>query len=469
MKAEFISREDNTINMTMEITAEEFDAAINDVYKTHRHRFTVPGFRKGKAPRRMVENFYGKEIFQEEALTNVFNENYPTALEEIGDYEPVDNPDVDLGDQDLSSGNNIVFNIKFLTEPEITVEDYRGIEVSVPSAEVTEDDVNDRLHSYAVRNARLVTVDREARVNDTVTLDYKGFTKDGEQFEGGTAENAHLKLGSNQFIPEFEDQLIGCVADEERKLEVRFPENYHEPSLAGQVVDFECKIHEVKEEELPEIDDDFATECSEYDTLEEWKEKIREELTDSKASMRRDQIKNEITNVLLDREIVDIPEVMIEHEIDDLLRNFDQQLSYSGMNLQQYIEETQTDMEEFREQIRMDAERKVKARLLIEAIAKQEGIEVTEDDLTEELRSMGVQYGVDAEQMREMVGGDIKYIRRTVASRKAMDILADAAEVTDLTFGDDEDAEPEFDAGDVPDLSKVFEGDAPEETQESEE
>jgi trigger factor len=435
MKAEFLNREINTVSMKMEITAEEFDSAIDKVYKENKHRFTVPGFRKGKAPRKMIENHYGSDIFTEDAVSKVFNEMYPKALEEIG-YEPVDYPDVDLTDQELKAGSGFTFSIKFLTEPEVTIlpGDYMGIEVSVPTTKVTEKDINAQLRSYAMRNARLVTVDREAKMMDTVVLDYKGFTTEGEQFEGGTAENHKLKLGSNEFIPGFEDQLVGVKAGEEKEIEVKFPFDYPEKKLADQVVTFKCTIHEVKEEEPPEINDDLAKECSEFDTLEEWKQELEKKLHENKEMQNQNNIKNEAMKEIYEDIIVDIPEVMIEHEIDELLRQFEEQLSYSGTSLQLYLQETHTNIEEFREQIRYDAERKVKSRLIIQAIAKNEGIEVSEEELTEELKKMGVQYGLDAEKMRDLVGNDIKYIKNDIASKKALDIIAANAVINEIDY-----------------------------------
>ena len=421
--------------MTMEITAEEFDKAIDEVFKENRKRFTVPGFRKGKATRKMIENHYGADIFTEDAVSKVFNEKYPEALEELG-FEPVDYPDVDFGDQELKAGQGFTFSVKFLTEPEVHIEkgDYMGIEVSVPSTQVTEKDINAQLRSYAMRNARLVTVDRPAQMMDTVVLDYKGFTPDGKQFEGGTAENHKLKLGSAEFVPGFEDQLVGVSAGEEKEIEVKFPFDYPEKTLADEVITFQCTIHEVKEEEPPEINDDLAKECSEFDTIDEWKVEIEEKLRANKEMQNQNNIKNEAMKEIYEDIIVDIPEVMIEHEIDELLRQFEEQLSYSGQSLQVYLQETHSDFEEFREQIRGDAERKVKSRLIVQAIAKNEGIEITEEEMDAELARMGTQYGVSAERMREIVAKDIKYIRNDLAAKKALDIIAANCVIEEIDY-----------------------------------
>ncbi len=430
MKAEFLSRDINTITMDMEITAEEFEEAINAVYLRNKKDITVQGFRKGKAPRKIIENVYGKGIFYEDALNDVFNKFYPQALDDIG-YEPVDHPDIDIEDQEIESGKGFTFHVKFLTEPEVHLERYKGVEVEIPDVEVTEKDVENALHGFAMRNSRLIHVDREARMNDTVVLDYKGFLiDDGTQFEGGTAENSKLKIGSNTFIPGFEDQLIGADPGEDRIVEVRFPDNYQQKDLAGKEARFECKINEVLEEQLPDIDDDLAKECSEFDTLEEWKTEIRENITKSRESQKRDHIKNEAVKILYDEAIVDIPEIMIDHEVDTLLQRFDQQLSYSGMNLDDYLAQAQENIDDFRDTVRDDAERKVKSNLIVQEIAKREGFTATEEEVEEQLEKMSHEYGVSAAEMRDMVGPDIRIIRKEIASRKALDVIADNAVVT---------------------------------------
>ena len=430
MKAEFLSRDINTVTMDMEITADEFEDAINAVYLRNKKDITVQGFRKGKAPRKIIENVYGKGIFYEDALNDVFNKFYPQALDDIG-YEPVDHPDIDIEDQEIESGKGFTFHVKFLTEPEVHLERYKGVEVEIPDVEVTERDVENALHGFAMRNSRLVHVDREARMNDTVVMDYKGFLiDDGTQFEGGTADNSKLKIGSNTFIPGFEDQLIGAEPGEDRIVEVRFPDNYQQKDLAGKEARFECKINEVLEEQLPDIDDDLAKECSEFDTLEEWKTEIRENISKSRESQKREHIKNEAVKILYDEAIVDIPEIMIDHEVDTLLQRFDQQLSYSGMNLDDYLTQAQENIDDFRDTVRDDAERKVKSNLIVQEIARREGFTATEEEVEAQLEKMSHEYGVSAAEMRDMVGPDIRIIRKEIASRKALDVIADNAVVT---------------------------------------
>jgi trigger factor len=432
MKAEFLNREINTVSMTMDVTAEEFEECINNVYNKTKSRFNVPGFRRGKAPRRIIENNYGADVFTEPAVEEVFNKFYGDALDELG-YVPVDHPDIDLEGQEIKSGQGIHFKVKFLTEPEVEVSNYKGIKVEVPTTEVSETEIEDQLKSYADRNARLITVDRASNMGDTIVFDYQGFTEDGVQFEGGTAENYKLEIGSGKFVPGFEEQLVRVHAGDEKDVEVTFPENYPAEKLAGHFVTFKCKIHEVMEKELPPIDDDLAKECSEYDTLEEWKVEIRETLEKNKKNREKNNVKNEVLNKLYESTVIDIPEIMIENQIDELTRNFDQQLGYSGMNIQEYLKSTMTTLEEFREQIRYEAEKGVKTRLIVESIARQEGIDATEDELTEELGRMGIQYGVDAEKMRELVGQDLSLIKKKIAANKAAEMLAENAEVEYFT------------------------------------
>ena len=430
MKAEFLSRDINTVTMDMEITADEFENAINAVYLRNKKDITVQGFRRGKAPRKIIENVYGKGIFYEEALNDVFNQYYPQALDDIG-FEPVDHPEIDIEDQEIESGKGFTFHVKFLTEPEVHLDRYKGVEVEIPDVEVTERDIQNALQGFAMRNARLVHVDREARMNDTVVLDYKGFLiDDGTQFDGGTADNYKLKIGSNSFVSGFEDQLIGAEPGEERTVEVTFPEGYQSKEVAGKDARFECKINEVLEEQLPEIDDDLARECSEFDTLEEWKVEIKENISQSREKQKLDHIKNEAVKVLYDEAIIDVPEVMIDHEVDTLLQRFEQQLSYSGLSLNEYLTSAQENIDDFRDQVRDDAERKVRSNLIVQEVAKREGFTATEEEVEEQLEKMSHEYGVSAAEMRDMVGPDIRIIRKEIASRKALDVIAENAVVT---------------------------------------
>lgn len=432
MKAEFISREINTINMRMEVTAEELQEEIEAIYRQNKKNITIPGFRRGKAPRKIIERYYGTGVFLEDATTNVFNKFYGDALDQF-DFEPVDNPQIEVVGDKVEEGSPVVFDIKFLTTPEVHMESYKGIEVSVPPIVVEDKDVDLALQGIAQRNARLLSVERAAEMNDTVTIDYKGYTDDGTQFEGGSADDFQLKLGSGRFIPGFEDQVIGSSAGDHVTVSVTFPPEYPEPTLAGQPVIFEVDVKEVFEEEVPPIDDDLAKECSEYDTLDEWKVELRENMLKSRETSRRSMIRNDAVKFLNDHAIIDIPEVMIDHEVDKRMREFDQQLSYSGMSLEQYLEQAHETIDDFRSNIREDSERILRNSLIVQDIAKREGLEATEEELEEEIRKMGVQYGLKPEQMRDVIGKDIKFVKRDICAKKAMEIVVDSAVVTEYT------------------------------------
>lgn len=428
MKAEFISREINTINIRMEVTAEELQAEIEAIYRKNKKNITIPGFRRGKAPRSIIERYYGKGVFLEDATTNVFNKFYPEALDQM-DYEPVDSPEIEVVGDKVEEGSPVVFDVKFLTTPEVHIESYKGIEVKVPPINVTEDDVNLSLKGIAQRNARLLSVERAAEMDDTVSIDYKGFTDDGEQFEGGTADNFQLKLGSGRFIPGFEDQLVGVSAGDHVEVSVTFPPEYPEASLAGQPVIFEVDVKEVFEEEVPPIDDDLAKECSEFDTLEEWKVQLKENIENSRQTSRRAMIRNDAIQYLSDHAIIDIPEVMIDEKVRERMNQFDQQLGYSGMSLEEYLEAAHESVDDFKSSIREDSERVLRNSLIVQEIARREGIEASDEELEEEVRKMGVQYGLKPDQMREVIGRDIKYVRRDICANKAMELVIDEAKV----------------------------------------
>lgn len=440
MKAEFIGREINTINIKMELTAEELTAAINTVFQRNRKNIVIPGFRKGKAPRNIVQKYYGKDIFMEDALTEAFNKFYPEALDEL-DFEPVHHPEVSVDGDIAEEGKPVTFDVKFLTTPIVHLDNYKGVEVKVPPIVVTDEDVELSLKSTAQRNARMIPVERAAELNDTVTIDYKGFTTDEVQFEGGTADNFDLKLGSGRFIPGFEDQLVGASAGESREVHVTFPEEYPEETLAGQPVIFYVDIKKVCEEELPAIDDDLAKECSEFDTLDEWKVDLKKNMEESRNQSRRAMVRNEVMQILGEQAIIDIPEEMIDQEVENRMRQFDQQLGYSGVSLEDYLKDAHETVDDFKSNIRQDAERILRSSLIVQDIAKREGLEATEEEIEEEIRKMGVQYGLKPDQMREVVGNDIKYVARDICAKKAMEIVTDEAVVIEFASGEEVSAE----------------------------
>ena len=329
MKSTFISKEKNEVKFKMEFTAEEFEDAIVKVYQKQKDNFQIDGFRKGKAPRSIIEKRYGETIFFDDAINNLFSLNYPLAMDEL-DLNVIDYPKTEMSQIKKGEGFDITVTVEVY--PEFEVKDYKGVEIDRVPAEVTDEDVDKEISNLADRNSRMVEVDRPAQDGDTVLIDYAGFVGD-EQFEGGTAERYPLKLGSGSFIPGFEDQLIGASKDEEVEVKVTFPEEYHSEELAGKDAIFKCKVHEIKEKEVPAIDDDFVKDVSEFDTLDELKASKKEELQKAAEARAEDQMKNSVIEKIFEANDIDVPNAMVEEEINSSLQQFDQQLRVQGMDL----------------------------------------------------------------------------------------------------------------------------------------
>ncbi|NLY67646.1 MAG: trigger factor, partial [Tissierellia bacterium] len=393
------NKENNKVTFHIEVTPEEFEEAVQSAYLKNRHRFTIPGFRKGKAPRKIIELNYGEGIFYEDALNSILPKAYEEAIEKLN-IEPVDNPEIDI--EELEKGKTVVISVDVTVKPEVKLGDYKNIEVEKVEYNVTDEDVEMELKTIQEMNARIIDAsDRETREGDILTIDFKGFV-DGEQFEGGTAENQTLELGSNTFIPGFEEQLIGKKKGDTVEVKVTFPEDYFEESLKGKDATFEVTIHEVKEKELPELDDEFAKDVSEFDTLEEYKKDIREKLEKNAKDREKVEFENKVIEKVVENAEVDIPEAMIEHQIDHELQDFNYRLTMQGLNLDRYLELTGNKLEDIREQLRPIAEKRVKTDLVLEAIGKVEKIEVTEEDIDKELDKIAKGYNQEnTEQFKE--------------------------------------------------------------------
>ena len=424
MKPTLISKENNEAKFTMEFTAEEFEAAIIKVYQSQKDKFTIDGFRKGKAPRSIIERKYGEGIFFEDAINNLFSMNYPLALDQL-DVDAIDHPKADFSE--LKKGEGFTVTINVTCYPEFEVKDYKGVEIETVNADVTDEDVEKELQNKAKVNARMVEVDRPAENGDTVLIDYEGWVGD-EKFEGGTAERQPLKLGSGTFIPGFEEQLVGASKGEDRDVKVTFPEEYHAEELAGKEAVFKCKVHEIKEEELPEIDDDFVKDISDFDTLDEFKADLRSSLEKSAAAKAESQMKNSVIEKVFEANEIDIPDVMVESEIDSMMSEFDQQLRGQGMDLDTYFQYVGKTAEDFRKEVKEDAYKRVKTRMLISKIAEQENFEVSSDEINTELENMAKQYGLEADKLREMIGAEnVGMIAGDIKIRKAVEFIYDNA------------------------------------------
>ena len=424
MKSTFISKEKNEVKFKMEFTAEEFEDAIVKVYQKQKDNFQIDGFRKGKAPRSLIEKRYGETIFFDDAINNLFSLNYPLAMDEL-DLNVIDYPKTEMSQIKKGEGFDITVTVEVY--PEFEVKDYKGVEIDRVPAEVTDEDVDKEISNMADRNSRMVEVDRPAQDGDTVLIDYAGFVGD-EQFEGGTAERYPLKLGSGSFIPGFEDQLIGASKDEEVEVKVTFPEEYHSEELAGKEAIFKCKVHEIKEKEVPAIDDDFVKDVSEFDTLDELKASKKEELQKAADARAEDQMKNSVIEKIFEANDIDVPNAMVEEEINSSLQQFDQQLRVQGMDLNTYIQYMGEDMESFRENIREDAFKKTKTRMLVAKIVDQEEFEVSEDEIKEYLEDMAKQYGMEVDKLVEAIGPqNIETVSGDLKMRKAIDFVYENA------------------------------------------
>ena len=424
MKSTFISKENNEAKFTMEFTAEEFEDAIIKVYKAQKNKFSIDGFRKGKAPRSIIERKYGDGIFFEDAINNLFSLNYPLALDQL-DLNVIDSPKAEFSE--VEKGKGFTVTIQVTCYPEIEVKDYKGVEIETVSAEVSEEDIDKELENMAKRNSRMVEVDRPAQEGDTVLIDYEGWA-DGVQFEGGTAERQPLKLGSDTFIPGFEEQLIGASKGDEKDVKVTFPEEYHAENLAGKEAVFKCKVHEIKEEELPEINEDFVKDVSEFDTLEELRADLRSNLEKAAASRAESQMKNSVLEKVYEANQIDVPDVMVESEMDNMMSEFDQQLRGQGMDLTTYLQYIGKESGDFRNELKEDALRKVKTRMIVTAVAEQEHFEAAEEDITQEIETMAQQYNLEADKIREMMGPqNIDMIAGDIRMRKALDFMYDNA------------------------------------------
>lgn len=420
MKATLVSKENGEAVFTIEFSAEEFDKAIVKSYQENKDQYPVDGFRKGKAPRSIIESKYGKNIFAEDAINSLFNVEYPNALEQLK-IDVIEAPRVAFSE--IKQGEALTATITVATYPEFEVTGYKGVEIEKIDDAVTDEDLDNEMEMLQKRNSRLLTVDRAAKDGDTVILDYKGFVGE-DQFDGGTAEAYTLKLGSGSFIPGFEEQLVGVKAEEEKDVKVTFPEKYHSADLAGKEAIFKCKVHEVKEEQVPELDDEFAKDTSEFDTLEELKESKKKEIQERKTASAENQMKNNALEAVYEANDIEVPAVMIDDEVEQMVQETDRQLQMQGINLEQYMAMVGKDINAFREDIREEALKRVKTRMIITAIVEKEDIKAGEEDVKMQLDLLALQYQVDAEKIREMMGtAGISFIENDCKMRNAVDFV----------------------------------------------
>lgn len=427
MKSTLVSKENNVAKFTLDFTAEEFENAVIEAYKQSKGQFNIDGFRKGKAPRSIIEKHYGEGVFFEDAINILFKNHYGDALKEL-DLEVVDMPKADFSE--MGKGKPLTITMEVPVYPVVEVKDYMGVEVDERITEISEDDIDVQIEMLQKRNARMVVCDRPVENGDTIILDYAGFIGD-EQFEGGTAENQSLDIGSGSFIPGFEEQLIGAKAGDQVDVKVTFPEEYHAENLAGKEAVFHCTVHEVKREELPELDDEFVKDVSEFDTMEELRNDTRERLTESSELMVANEAKDALIDKICENNPVEnVPRSMVNDEIDNILREMEQQMAYQGMGLDLYMQFMGKDMEGLREDMRPEAEKRVASRIVLRSIAAQEGIEVTEEDLEKELERLAGLYQMDKEQISTIFGGDnLDFFKKDILITKVINTLYDNAKI----------------------------------------
>ena len=417
--------EGNMAKLTIEASAEDFEAAIERAYQKNKGKLSVPGFRKGKVPRNMVEKMYGKEIFFEDAANYVIPTAYAKAVEECTE-EIVSQPTIDV--VQMEAGKPFIFTAEVALKPEVELGKYKGVEVEKSDVEVTEDEVNEAINKERENNARTVVVeDRAVKDGDMTVLDFEGFV-DGVAFEGGKGENYPLTIGSNAFIPGFEAQLVGAEIGKEVEVNVTFPEDYQAEDLAGKAAVFKCTIKEIKEKELPELDDEFASEVSEFDTLAEYKEDVKKNLTERKESAAKNAKEDKVIEAIIADAKMDIPAAMVATQQRQMADDFAQRIQMQGISIDQYFQFTGLTRETFLEQMKPQAEKRIKSRLVLEAVAKAENIQVSDDEYNDEIKKMAEAYQMEVAKLEEMIGEfDKKAIREDLCIKKAVEFVVENA------------------------------------------
>ncbi|MBQ3417233.1 MAG: trigger factor [Ruminococcus sp.] len=407
----------NTYEVEVEVDGETFKKAIEKAFRAQVKKISVPGFRKGKAPRAIIEKMYGEDIFYEDAMQDC----YPDALEEASKEAGLKIVSVKSLEATYVSREGFTFKATVIVEPEIEIKDYKGIEIEKASTEVTEEMIDDEIESVRERNSRMVTVeDRAAEMGDTVVIDFEGFT-DGEAFEGGKAENYNLELGSGNFIPGFEEQLVGHNTDEEFTIDVKFPEEYQNDGLKGKDAQFKIKLHEIKKKELPEVDDEFVKDVSEKDTVAEYREELKEQIAHRLEHQAEHDFEDKLTAAVIEKVEGEVPEEMYDNEVNNMLREMDMRLRSQGMDLNTYMKYTGMEIGAVKEMYKAEAEKRVKMRLALEKIAKLENITPSDEDIEAEYEKMGKSYNMTADQVKDVI--PVESIKEDLAVQQAMELV----------------------------------------------
>ena len=417
--------EKNMAKLTIEASAEDFEKAIQKVYLKARGRINIPGFRKGKAPRKLIEKMYGTGVFYEDAANDLIPTAYAEALKDC-DLEIVSRPEINV--TQIESGKPFIFTAEVAVKPEVTLGEYKGVEVEKSDVEVTDEDINKEVDKERENNSRTIDVDDRAVENgDIIKLDFDG-SVDGVPFEGGKAENYTLTIGSGSFIPGFEDQLIGTKIGEEKDVTVTFPEDYHEKSLAGKEAVFKCKVNAITVKELPEADDEFASEVSEFETLAEYKEDIKKKLTEKKEKAARAKKEAQAIEKAVENATMEIPDAMIDTQVQSMMEDFARRMQSQGLSLEQYFQFTGMDVKKMHDQMKPEALKRIQNSLVLEAVAKAENIEISDEKVDEEIAKMAEAYKMEVEKLKGIIGDSERdQMKKDLAVQAAADLIADAA------------------------------------------
>ena len=412
--------EKNMVKLTIEVSAEEVEKALNAAYQKQKNSISIPGFRKGKVPRAMIEKMYGVEVFYEEAANTLMQNSYPAAVEESG-VDVVSRPTVDV--VQIEKGKAFIYTAEVAVKPEVKLGKYKGVTVTKANGKVTAAEVKEALEAERNKNARTVSVKRAIKEGDTAVIDYEG-SVDGVPFDGGKAENHPLEIGSHSFIDTFEDQLVGHKAGEELDVNVTFPEQYHAADLAGKPAVFKVKINDVTTKELPKLDDEFASDVSEFETLAEYKEDLKKQLEAKKLEEAKREQEDEAIAAIVEASEMEIPEAMIQTQCEDMVNEFAQRIAQSGLTMEQYMQFSGQTVQGLMDQVRPEAETRIKTSLVLEAIVKAEGIEATDADVDAEIEKMAGMYGMDVEQLKGYMGEAEKAsMKNQMAITKAVEFI----------------------------------------------
>ncbi|MEG2732214.1 MAG: trigger factor [Clostridium sp.] len=419
--------EKNMAKLTIEVSAEEFDKAITAAYNHDKGKFNIPGFRKGKAPQAMIEKMYGAGIFYEDAANSLIDENYPKAVEEC-EEEIVSSPRIEV--EQIEKGKPFIFTAEVALKPEVTLGEYKGIEVKKADAVVTDADVDDEIKAAQIKNGRLVSVeDRAVADNDQTIIDFKGFI-DGQPFDGGEGNDYPLVIGSHSFIDTFEEQLIGKKVGETCEIDVTFPEEYHAPELAGKPTKFEVTVKEIKVNELPELNDEFASEVSDFETFAEYKDDVRAKLQDKKNREAATENENNVIDKVVENASMDIPQAMVDLQTRNMLEDYARRLQSQGLNINDYMKYTGLTVDKLKEQMEPQALRRIKTRLVLEKIVAAENVEVSEETIEHQIDSMAASYKMEPDKLRDMMGEpEREQLKQDLKVQEAVDLLVSEAKL----------------------------------------